>query len=235
MTNKEKIGAKKESTTPKNQNFITKTVAFFNKYNKIVYGIVIGILIIISALLAFNKFYLTPKSEKASFLILKPIEKMMAGDSTSLLIALEGDDEMDGFLTITKGYSLTKTANTANYYAGLCYLKLNDKEEALTYLLKFKQKEDVLWYACQAVIGDIYDDMGDTKKAITYYEKAVDGDEDPYFTPINLFKLGQMYERDQQWQKALDVYTIIENDFYDQYTKMGVTRFVDQAKAKIGK
>ena len=68
-----------------------------------------------------------------------------------------------------------------------------------------------------------------------YYEKAVDGDEDPYFTPINLFKLGQMYERDEQWQKAIDLYNTIENDFYDQYTKMGVSRFVDRAKAKIGK
>ncbi|HPE40093.1 MAG TPA: tetratricopeptide repeat protein [Bacteroidales bacterium] len=235
MTNKEKIGAKKESITPKKQNFITKTIEFFNTYNKIIYGVIIGILIVISAILAFNKFYLAPKSEKASMLILKPIEKMMAGDSASVLIALEGDEEMDGFLTIAKGYRLTKTANTANYYAGISYLKLNDKEEALNYLLKFKHKEDVLWYACQAIIGDLYDDMGDTKKAISYYEKAVDGDEDPYFTPINLFKLGQMYERDEQWQKAIDLYNTIENDFYDQYTKMGVSRFVDRAKAKIGK
>lgn len=235
MTNKEKIGAKKESITPKKQNFITKTIEFFNTYNKIIYGVIIGILIVISAILAFKKFYLAPKSEKASMLILKPIEKMMAGDSASVLIALEGDEEMDGFLTIAKGYRLTKTANTANYYAGISYLKLKDKEEALNYLLKFKHKEDVLWYACQAIIGDLYDDMGDTKKAISYYEKAVDGDEDPYFTPINLFKLGQMYERDEQWQKAIDLYNTIENDFYDQYTKMGVSRFVDRAKAKIGK
>lgn len=235
MTNKEKIGAKKESVTPKKENFISKTIVFFNKYNKIVYGVIIGILLIISAILAFNKFYLTPKAEKASMLILKPIEKMMAGDSASVLIALEGDDEIDGFLTIAKGYSLTKTSNIANYYAGLCYLKLKDKEEALNYLLKFKHKEDVLWFSCQALIGDIYDDMGDAKKALTYYEKSIDGNEDPYFAPINLFKLGQMYERDEQWQKAIDTYKTIENDFYDQYTKMGVARFVDRANAKLGK
>ena len=168
MENNEKIGAKKESTTQQKENFISKTIAFFNKYNKIVYGVIIVILVIISGILAFNKFYLAPKAEKASMLILKPIEKMMAGDSASVLIALEGDEEIDGFLTIAKGYSLTKTANIANYYAGLSYLKLNDKEEALKYLSKFKHKEDVLWYSCQALIGDIYDDMGDAKKALDF-------------------------------------------------------------------
>ena len=235
MTNKEKIGAKKESVTPQKKSFVAKTITFFTKYNKIVYGVIIGILIVITALLAFNRFYLTPNSEKASLMILKPIEKFMVGDSASVLIALEGDDEFDGFLSIAKRYSLTKTANTANYFAGLCYLKLNDKEEALKYLLKFKHKDEVHWYACQAVIGDIYDDLGDTKKALKYYESAVDGDNDPYFTPISLFKLGQMYEREEQWEKAIESYTRIEKDYYTEYANMGVSRFVDRAKAKLNK
>jgi tetratricopeptide (TPR) repeat protein len=235
MTNKEKLGAKKESITPKKESFVTKTITFFTKYNKIVYGVIIGILIIITGILAFNKFYLTPQSDKASLLIVKPIERFMMGDSTSVLVALEGDDEIDGFLTIAKGYSLTKTANTANYFAGLCYLKLNDKEEALNYLLKFKHKEEIHWYACQAVIADIYDDLGDSKNALKFYQKAVDGATDPYFTPISLFKLGQMYEREEKWEKALETYTRIEKEFYDEYINMGVTRFMDQAKAKTGK
>lgn len=235
MTNKEKLGAKKKSTTPTNETFVAKTITFFTKYNKIVYGVIIGILLIITAILAFNRFYLTPKSEKASLLILKPIEMLMMGDSASVFVALEGDDEIDGFLTIAKGYSFTKTANTANYFAGLCYLKLNDKEEALKYLLKFKHKEEIHWYACQAVIGDIYDDLGETQKAVKYYETAVKGANDPYFTPISLFKLGQMYERDEKWEKAIETYTRIEKDFYDEYNNMGVTRFIDRAKAKAGK
>jgi tetratricopeptide (TPR) repeat protein len=235
MTNKEKIGAKKESATPAKENFISKTIVFFNKYNKIVYGVVIGILIIVLGLIGFNRFYLTPKTEKASMLILKPIDKLLLGDSVSIQLALEGDDEMDGFISIANSYSLTKTANTANYYAGVCYLKLNNPDEALVYLKKYKHKEDALWYACQSLIGDIYDDMGDTKKAIEYYEKSIDGNDDPYFTPANQFKLAQMYERDEQWQKALDIYTQIEKDFYDQYQSMGLARFADRVAAKLGK
>ena len=145
---------------------------------------------------------------------------------------LEGDDENDGFLTIISDYKLTKTANTAKFYAGLTYLKLNDKEEALNYLLQFKKKEDVLWYACQALIGDLYDEQGDESKAITYYKKAVKND-DPYFTPINLFKLGQMYERSENWKEAAAAYKRIESDYYDQYQNMGVAKFAENVKSKL--
>ena len=149
-------------------------------------------------------------------------------------LALEGDDENDGFLTIASDYKLTRTSNTANYYAGLTYLKLGQKDEALEYLKKFKKKEDVLWYGCQATIGDLYDEQGDEAKAISYYEKAAKG-KDPFFTPIALFKLGQMYERQGDWKKALDTYETIEKDFYTEYNKMSIAQYAERAKANASK
>ena len=101
-------------------------------------------------------------------------------------------------------------------------------------LKKFKKKEDVLWYACQATIGDLYDEQGDESKAISYYEKAIKS-EDPFFTPITLFKLGQMYERKGDWKKALDSYQTIEDKFYAEYQKMGISQYAERAKAQVGK
>ncbi|MEG1556300.1 MAG: tetratricopeptide repeat protein [Bacteroidales bacterium] len=229
MSNTEKLGAKKVGNTKESRNFINKTLTFFTKYQNIIYGILIGILVLICAILAFNKFYLQPKNEKAAALIVTPIQYFVQGDSTSLNLALEGDDENDGFLTIASDFKLTKAGNTAKYYAGLCYLKLNDKEEALNYLLQFKKKDDIMWYACQALIGDLYDESGDSGKAMRYYLKAVKGD-DPYFTPIALFKLGQLYEREGNLKKALIAYERIEKDFYTEYGRMGVDRYVERAK-----
>jgi tetratricopeptide (TPR) repeat protein len=116
----------------------------------------------------------------------------------------------------------------------LTYLKLGQKEDALEYLKKFKKKEDVLWYGCQATIGDLYDEQGDEAKAISYYEKAAKG-KDPYFTPIALFKLGQMYERQGDWKKALNAYETIENNFYSEYNKMSVAQYAERAKANASK
>ncbi len=234
MANTENLGSKKMEQTTENENFVTKVLSFFNKYQNLIYGIIIGILVLVLAILAFNRFYLQKKNAEASAQIVQPIQWYMQGDTASLNMALEGDGENDGFLDIASSYKLTKTANTANYYAGLTYLKLGKKDEAMDYLKKFKKKEDVLWYACQATIGDLYDDQGDEANAISYYEKAAKG-KDPLFTPITLFKLGQMYERKGDWNKALAAYETIEKDFYNEYNKMSVAQYTERARANASK
>ena len=232
MANTENLGSKKNEQVQEKENFVTKTLSFFNKYQNIIYGVIIGILVIILAILAFNRFYLQKKNNEASAQIVQPIHWYLQGDTASLKKALEGDSENDGFLDIASGYKITKTANTANYYAGLTYLKLGQKEDAMEYLKKFKKKEDVLWYACQATIGDLYDEQDDEAKAISYYEKAAKG-KDPYFTPIALFKLGQMYERKGDWKKALSAYETIEKDFYAEYNKMSIAQYAERAKSNV--
>lgn len=234
MANSENLGSKKNEQVQENENFLTRFFTFFSKYQNIIYGVIIGILVIILAILAFNRFYLQKKNAEASAQIVQPIQWFIQGDSASLKKALEGDGENDGFLDIASGYKITRTANTANYYAGLTYLKLGQKEDAMEYLKKFKKKEDVLWYGCQATIGDLYDEQGDEAKAISYYEKASKG-KDPYFTPIALFKLGQMYERQGDWKKALDAYETIEKNFYTEYNKMSVAQYTERAKANASK
>lgn len=232
MANNENLGSKKSEQVQENENFVTKVLSFFNKYQNIIYGVIIGILVIILAILAFNRFYVQKKNAEAAAQIVQPIQWLTKGDTASLNMALEGDGENDGFLDIASHYKITKTANTANYYAGLTYLKLGQKEDALEYLKKFKKKEDVLWYACQATIGDLYDEQGDESKAISYYEKAVKG-KDPFFTPIALFKLGQMYERQGDWKKALAAYETIEKDFYTEYNRMSVAQYAERAKSNV--
>ena len=234
MAKTENLGSKKMEQTPENENFVTKVLSFFNKYQNIIYGVIIAALVIVLAILAFNRFYLQKKNAEASAQILQPRQWFMQGDTASLKLALEGDGENDGFLDIANGYKLTKTSNTANYYAGLTYLKLGQKDEALEYLKKFKQKEDVLWYACQTIIGDLYDEQGDEDKALSYYEKAVKG-KDPLFTPMALFKLGQLYERKGDWKKAVEAYETIEKDFFAEYQKMSVAQYAERAKANASK
>jgi tetratricopeptide (TPR) repeat protein len=232
MANNENLGSKKSEQLQENENFVTKVLSFFNKYQNIIYGVIIGILVIVLAIMAFNRFYVQKKNAEAAAQIVQPIQWLTKGDTASLKMALEGDGENDGFLDIASNYKITRTANTANYYAGLTYLRLGQKEEALEYLTKFKKKEDVLWYACQATIGDLYDEQGDESKAISYYEKAVKG-KDPFFTPIALFKLGQMYERQGDWNKALAAYETIEKDFYTEYNRMSVAQYAERAKSNV--
>ena len=228
---KEKLDEKKEQRT---ENIVVRIFNFFNEYNKIIYGVAIGLLLVVCALLALNKFYLIPQTEKASAMMTAPIDFMMRGDSLSLTTALEGDDENEGFLTIASSYKFTKAGNTAKYFAGLCYLKLGNKEEALDYLLKFSRKDDIYWFAAQGMISDLYDDQGETKKAIQYCKKAAES-KDPYYGPVNLFKLGQLYEREEDWKNAANTYQSIQDKFYAEYQKMGVDKYLERARTNLNK
>lgn len=234
MANTEKLGVKKDEQGQEVENINVNTTNFFKKYENIIYGSLIGIIVIIGIIIALNRFYLKPQNEKASAAMAQPISYFLRGDSASLVIALEGNDEIDGFLSIAEDYSITRTANTANYYAGLTYLKLGDKENALEYLKKFKKKEDIHWYHAQSLIGDIYLDMDDQDAALKYYKKSADT-KDPYYGPTHLFKLGLLYEMKGDWKNALESYQKIEKNFYDQYTKMGVDKFIERAKINASK
>jgi len=225
---KEKKVEKKEQGVQSHEGFVVRVFKFFDQYNKIIYGVVIALFVVVAALLAFNKFYLLPQSEKASALMTAPIDFMLKADSLSLVKALEGDDENEGFLNIASSFKLTKTANTAKYFAGLCYLKLGDKEEALKYLLKFKHRDDIYWYGAQGMISDLYDDQGDIKKAIKYCKKSAES-KDPYLAPVSLFKLGQLYEREEEWGDASKAYQSIQDKFYTEYLKMGVDKYLERA------
>lgn len=234
MANTEKLGVKKDALEQETENAVEKTTNFFQKYQNIIYGVLIGIIVVVGLVIAINRFYIVPQNEKASAAMAQPIEYFLRGDSASLMIALEGNDEIDGFLAIADDYSITRTANTAKYYAGLSYLHLGDKENALEYLKSFKKKEDIHWYHAQSVIGDIYLDMNDEDEALKYYKKSAET-KDPYYGPTHLFKLGMMYEIKGDWKNALETYQKIEKDFYDQYTKMGVDKFIERAKINAAK
>ena len=61
MANTENLGSKKIEQTQENENIVTKILAFFNKYQNIIYGVIIGVLVIVLAILAFNRFYIQKK------------------------------------------------------------------------------------------------------------------------------------------------------------------------------
>ena len=231
---KEKSDKKNEQNQHKQDGFVVRFLNFFNQYNKIIYGIAIGLLVIVAALLAFDKFYVSPQAGDASSMMTAPLEYYSRGDSLSLVSALEGDDENEGFLGIASSFMFTNTKNTANYFAGMCYYQLGDKEEALNYLLKFKQKEDVYWYVAQSVISDIYDDQEDISNAIKYCKKAAESN-DPYNAPTYLFKLGQLYEREGDLEKAVATYQTIKDKFYTEYQKMSVDKFLEKALSNQNK
>ena len=235
MANTEKLGTKQEIEGQENEK---KLVAFFKNNEKIIYGVLLGILVVVILIVALFRFIITPRNQKAAEAIMAPIEQytlgLSTGDSLSFATALEGNEETDGFLTIIDDYGSTKAGNTAKYYAALCYLQQHNYDEALDMLLQYKKKDQNVWYSAQMLIGDLYDEQGNVENAKKYYKHAIKGNTE-LVAPVAAFKLGMLFEREENWNEAYDNYKFIEEEFYERYTQMGVAKYLERAKIKAGK
>lgn len=235
MANTEKLGTKQEIEGQENEK---KLVAFFKNNEKIIYGVLLGILVVVILIVALFRFIITPRNQKAAEAIMAPIEQytlgLSTGDSLTFATALEGNEETDGFLNIIDDYGSTKAGNTAKYYAALCYLQQHNTDEALDMLLQYKKKDQNVWYSAQMLIGDLYDEQGDVENAKKYYKHAIKGNTE-LVAPVAAFKLGMLFEREENWDEAYNYYQLIEDEYYERYSQMGVAKYLERAKIKAGK
>ncbi len=127
--------------------------------------------------------------------------------------ALNGDGEKVGFLDIVKDYGSTKAGKLAAYYAGLCYLKQGDYNNAIEYLKKYTNDDKVLAAMALGLIGDCYLELGDQQNAVSYYEKACKKNPNDFNTPMFLTKLGMTYEIMGNNAKALETYQTLKKEY----------------------
>lgn len=120
--------------------------------------------------------------------------------------ALRSDGTYAGFLDIIEEYGATKTANLAHFYAGICYIRQQDYEEAIQHLRQFKARDYLSQARAWALIGDAYTEQQNYSQAAVYYLKAADYKPNAFFTPTYLEKAALAYEAQQDYQAALQCY-----------------------------
>ncbi len=148
---------------------IAKAKDFWTRYSKPIMIACAVIIIGVGGWYVYQNFFKKPKEEKAVEAMFKA-EEYYRIDSVNL--ALNGDGQYDGFLKIISKYGGTDAANLANYYAGSCYIKLNENEKAIKHLKKFSTGSKSVQARAYKLIGDAYADMGKNADALNYYKKA---------------------------------------------------------------
>jgi len=134
-------------------------------------------------------------------------------EQDSFKLALEGDGANFGFLDVIDEYSVTKTANLAHYYAGICYMRTGKFEEAIEQLEKFDAEDIMLGTISLGAIGDCYLELGNKDEAASFYMKAGARKKNAFTSPIYLKKAGLVLEDMEQYEKALKAYQTIRNDY----------------------
>lgn len=223
----------KKNDIPQDKNLegfesaLTRSEQFIEDNQKILTAIVLGALVVVSGYLAFHKFYAEPKEDEARA-NMYVAETYFQKDSFNL--ALNGDGNYDGFLDIIDEYGVTKSANLAKYYAGVCYLHLGDYEEAIKYLNKFSSNDLMISSVAIGAIGDAYAELGKNKQAISNYEEAAHKTPNSFSTPLYLNKAAQLYEEEGNFNKAVELYEAIKKDYPQSQEGRSADKNIARAK-----
>lgn len=148
---------------------VAKAKDFWTRNGKIVLGIGTVLLVLVAGYWGYKHFVVAPKEEKAADAMFKA-EDYYRMDSTQK--ALNGDGQYAGFLKIISQYGGTKAANLAHFYAGSCYLKLDDNANAIKHLKDFSTDAKQIQQRAYKLLGDAYADQGNGKEALEFYKKA---------------------------------------------------------------
>ncbi|MDR2408648.1 MAG: tetratricopeptide repeat protein [Bacteroidales bacterium] len=210
-------------------SFIERWRYFYNGKEKVINiaGISAGIVLI--AVLAYMLFYIPGQQKKAEVAIYKA-EQYFAMDS--LMLALNGDGQYDGVLSVIDNYGNTKTGNRAKYIAGICYLKLGQYDEAIEYLKKFKSRDKLVSVQALGSLGDAYMEKNDLDNAAKYYKKAVSKNENDLITPVYLLRLGMLYEMQGKWSDAASYYEQLQQDYTQSHEAMEIEKRIAYVKTK---
>lgn len=218
------------STTEQNVGEIfSRSEKFIEKYQKQIIIGVSAIIILVVAILGIRHGYLIPKEREAE-------SEMFRGEDyfaqSQYKLALEGDSVgFIGFEAIIDQYGFTKSANLAKAYAGVCYYKLGDLDNALKYLKDFNASDMMISPAIVGLIGDCYVDQGKVEDGIGYFTKAASKADNELLSPIFLKKAGLAYESLKNYKKAMEAYTQIKEKYPNSLEGSVIEKYIDRVES----
>ena len=172
---------------------MNKTELFFENNGRKVTYVFLALLVLGLAIYGYRALVVTPRAEKAAELIAEAQARFNA-ETPDFELALNGDANGAGFLDVVDQYGSTASGNLAKHYAGICYLRTGELENAAAYLKKFKAVKGLAGAVINAqnygLQGDVAVEQGDYKGAISFYKKAVEAADNSLTAPIYLRKAG---------------------------------------------
>lgn len=208
---------------------VAKAKDFWTRNSKVILGIGIVLLLAVGGFYFYKNYVVKPKEEKAADAIFKAEEYYRID---SIRLALNGDGQNLGFLRIIDRYGSTDAGNLARFYAGSCYIKLNDNQNAVKHLKKFSTDAKQVQQKAYKLLGDAYGDMGNGKEALDYYKKAAHHFEaDKLASAEALFSAAYLADRVLKDQKeAISLY----KELKEKYPSTPQGFEVDKYLAQLG-
>lgn len=207
---------------------LSQSEAFLIKNKKTIIGAVLAIIIVIAGIVMYKNLYVEPREEKAQAALFKGQEYFEADNYAQ---ALNGDSiGYEGFLKVAEDYSGTDAANLAKAYAGICYAKLGNYDEAIKALDSFSGNDQLVAPAMQAAIGNCYAQLGQLDKAASMLIDAAEAANSNALSPIYLQQAGEILVKQGKYDEAIEAYTTIKEKYFRSAQAWSIDKYIEQAK-----
>ena len=195
---------------------MNKTELFFERNGRTMSYVFLGLLVLAALVFGYRSLILQPRATKAAEKIAEA-QNRFEGENPDFETALLGDDNAAGFLDVIEKYGSTPSGNLAKHYAGICYLRTGDLENAAKYLAKFSQLKGIPGELINAqnygLQGDIAVEKGDYAAAIKLFEKAAKVSDNNLTAPMYLRKAALAANAMGNKEQALGFAQRIQNEF----------------------
>lgn len=195
---------------------VSKTEQFFQENGKKVMIAVVAIVVVAVAGYLFKHLVIDANADKAAELIVDAQDRF-AVENADYALALNGDENGAGFLDVVEQYGSTASGNIAKHYAGICYLRLGDLENAEKYLSMYKAVKSIPAQIVNAqnlgLRGDIAVEKGEYESAVALYKKAVAASANIYTAPLYLYKQVLAYAALGNKAEALKCLEALQADY----------------------
>ncbi len=228
MTKKKKSGV--EEPIEEVENILSKTERYIEENQKSLTIIVVAIVVVVLGYLGYRNLYVAPMEQEARSQIYMA-ERYFEIDS--FYLALYGDGNYPGFIDIIEEYSVTQTANLSRYYAGISYLRIEEYQNAIEYLTRFDARDQLVSPVALGAIGDAWVELGELENAVSFYVKAARRRANEFTSPIYWMKAGQVYEELEKYNRALEAYENILDDYPETTEGRQVEKYIARVQLKM--
>ena len=212
-----------KSKVQKEVDVIQKARGFWVNYNKPVIFISSAIIILLVGWIVYKYMFKLPKEEKANdavFVAQKYFSDFSNAPSDSIKInlaakCLNGDGANAGALKIINKFPGTAAANLCEYYAGACYLHLQQFDKAIKFLKDFDAGGSTqIKSRAYGMIADASAELNKNDQALEYYKKAANlDDKDEYTSSEFLFRAALFAEATGKTKEAVELFKKIKEEY----------------------
>ena len=211
-----------QKVAPAEEQQVTKTEAFFEKYQKAIIAAVAAVIVIIVGVILANNYYFEPRANEASTELAK---------SQELFDQQQFDKALTGFQKVAADYGSTDAGNLAQLYIGICQANLGKWQEAVNALESFSGKGDqMISPAAEGALGNAYANLNQLDKAVDHLKKAAKMADNNSLSPTFLIQAGEILESQGKKEEALKLYEEVKEKYFNSMQYQSIDKYIERAK-----